>query len=101
MSDAGEQQSIVDFLLGLGKDPHRALALKEDPEKVLDEAGVTGDAREAILSADPVRIHQLITEALTAGGHPSPHPKPKPGPPAPPGPPGPPGPPVVVVVIAI
>jgi hypothetical protein len=51
---------LSDFLMTLSEDPSKAAALKERPQEVLDEAGLSQEDKDLLLSRDPVAIHRAV-----------------------------------------
>jgi len=58
------------FLVGLATDAQKLANFCKDPGRALDDAGVTGDAKAAMLSRDPLQIRKAlgIKEGLGHGG---------------------------------
>jgi len=83
--------ALREFLLSLMNDPQRLADLKEDPEKVLGQADLTAEEKDAIRSGDNRKVQKLLGQELGAPithvvlmVSPSPGPRPTPSPDRPP-----------------
>ena len=56
------------FLQTLGEDPNTLEQYKEDPDRIMKEAGLTQDDRQSMLSGDPKKIRQALAGGEEAAG---------------------------------
>lgn len=59
--------SLTDFLLDLAQDPKKADAFREDPRKVMAEAGLSKEDQELLRRGDPQAIKEAIDTEKTGG----------------------------------
>ena len=56
--------ALRSFLADLAQNPQRAVELKQDPDGVMQRAGLSSEDQATLRSGDPAAIHALVSQNL-------------------------------------